>query len=267
MPPIQVKYAGNFLRLCKRIDIQSSAFFHQNFRRATSETFYDVLGVPQDAKDTEIRKAFIELSKKLHPDANPSDKSLHDKFVKINDAYNILSDPTERKIYDYNLKQGFHMGAHEVPTSQNWNPEHPQYYYHPKFYKDPRMRKEAAKAWTQNCGPYFNEYMKDDYKDPKDIPREERQFDRVSVILMLSMLAIVVYNLFFLSRRRRSQYSEDEMKQMAKGYHEALIDDPNGSGKQVKVKYVNTPPQGRSVSYVSGTAVNVNRDDSLATKL
>jgi hypothetical protein len=63
------------------------------------------------------------------------------------------------------------------------------------------FRKEAAKAWTQNCGPYFNEYMKDDYKDPKDIPREERKFDRVSVILMLSMLAIVVYNLFFLSRR------------------------------------------------------------------
>lgn len=42
-----------------------SACFHQNFRKATGESHYDVLGVPLYASDKEIRKAFIELSKKV----------------------------------------------------------------------------------------------------------------------------------------------------------------------------------------------------------
>lgn len=118
------------------------------------------MGVPLYASDKEIRKAFIELSKKYHPDANANDKTLHDKFVKINRAYNVLISAEERKIYDEGLRAGLHVEPDEVSTKQNWNPDHPQYYYHPRFYKDPEMRRVAARVWEKNTGYPFTRYYK-----------------------------------------------------------------------------------------------------------
>ena len=62
--------------------------------------FYEVLGVQMTATADEIKKAFIKLAKKYHPDMNPGDKDAEQKFKEVNEAYSVLSDEEKRKKYD-----------------------------------------------------------------------------------------------------------------------------------------------------------------------
>src|SRR5882757_2517702 len=62
--------------------------------------YYEVLGVKKGATADEIKKAYRRLARKHHPDVNPGDKSAEDKFKKITEANDILSDEKKRKIYD-----------------------------------------------------------------------------------------------------------------------------------------------------------------------
>jgi DnaJ-class molecular chaperone len=61
---------------------------------------YAVLGVPEDADQDAIKKAFRDLAKKHHPDANPGDKKSEERFKEASQAYEILSDPEKRRRYD-----------------------------------------------------------------------------------------------------------------------------------------------------------------------
>jgi molecular chaperone DnaJ len=62
--------------------------------------YYATLGVPRDAKEADIKKAYRRLARKNHPDINPGDKSAEERFKRIQEAYDILSDPKKRAIYD-----------------------------------------------------------------------------------------------------------------------------------------------------------------------
>ncbi len=61
---------------------------------------YEVLGVRRDATQDEIKSAFRKLAAVHHPDRNPGDPQAHERFKKINAAYQILSDPQKRATYD-----------------------------------------------------------------------------------------------------------------------------------------------------------------------
>ena len=67
---------------------------------AAKRDYYEVLGVPRDADDSTIKKAFWKLAKKYHPDVNPDDKDAEAKFKEANEAYEILSDADKRANYD-----------------------------------------------------------------------------------------------------------------------------------------------------------------------
>ncbi|MGB9833532.1 MAG: DnaJ C-terminal domain-containing protein [bacterium] len=62
--------------------------------------YYKILGVPRDADENTIKRAYRELAKKYHPDLNPGNKASEEKFREINEAYEVLSDPEKRAKYD-----------------------------------------------------------------------------------------------------------------------------------------------------------------------
>jgi len=70
------------------------------FIMAAKRDYYEVLGVPRDANEDAIKKAYRTLAKKYHPDANPGDKSAEEKFKEVNEAYEVLSDSRKRATYD-----------------------------------------------------------------------------------------------------------------------------------------------------------------------
>ena len=64
------------------------------------EDLYEVLGVPRDATQADIKKAYRKLVHQYHPDSHPGDKDVEEKFKKINAAYTVLNDPEKRARYD-----------------------------------------------------------------------------------------------------------------------------------------------------------------------
>src|SRR5688572_24812125 len=62
--------------------------------------YYETLGVGRSASDDDIRKAYRRLARKHHPDLNPGDKSAEEKFKNVQEAYDILSDPKKKQMYD-----------------------------------------------------------------------------------------------------------------------------------------------------------------------
>src|ERR1700755_1253804 len=65
----------------------------------TYTDYYDVLGVPRDADQDAIRRAYRKLARKYHPDLN-ADGDAEDRFKELGEAYEVLSDPDKRERYD-----------------------------------------------------------------------------------------------------------------------------------------------------------------------
>mmetsp|Transcript_35706 Transcript_35706/g.63666 ORF Transcript_35706/g.63666 Transcript_35706/m.63666 type:complete len:269 (-) Transcript_35706:153-959(-) len=61
---------------------------------------YEVLGVSKDATQTEIKKAYMKMALKLHPDKNPDDEAAKERFQTLQRVYAVLRDPERRKVYD-----------------------------------------------------------------------------------------------------------------------------------------------------------------------
>src|SRR6478672_11089837 len=75
-----------------------------------AKDLYSVLGVPKDATEDAIKKAFRKLAMKYHPDKNPG-KANEARFKEVNQAHEVLSDAKRRALYDEfgeaSLSQGF----------------------------------------------------------------------------------------------------------------------------------------------------------------
>ena len=86
---------------------------------------YDILGVPKDADEKAIKRAYRKLAKLYHPDTNAGNEEAQKKFKEVGEAYNILSDPEKKEIYDQYGWEAFQNGA------------------------DPKAYRDARQAWEQ----------------------------------------------------------------------------------------------------------------------
>jgi molecular chaperone DnaJ len=62
--------------------------------------YYEVLGVARTATDAELKKAYRRLAMKYHPDRNPNDQEAEERFKEVKEAYEVLTDPQRRAMYD-----------------------------------------------------------------------------------------------------------------------------------------------------------------------
>lgn len=67
---------------------------------ASKQDYYETLGVARDAKTDDIRKSYRKLARKYHPDLNPGDKAAEERFKRVQEAYDVLSDSKKRQLYD-----------------------------------------------------------------------------------------------------------------------------------------------------------------------
>ena len=99
--------------------------------------YYEILGIPRSANNTQIRQAFRRLARQYHPDVNPGDTNAEEKFKLINEANSVLSEPDSRRKYD---RYGDNWSrAHDLEQSE--------------FQSKRRARGPSNFSWNANNAP------------------------------------------------------------------------------------------------------------------
>lgn len=81
--------------------------------------YYDILGIKEDANESEIKKAYRTLSLQYHPDRNASNDA-KDKMNLINEAYSTLGDKDDKQKYDHKRKFGGGFGGMNIPSDNDF---------------------------------------------------------------------------------------------------------------------------------------------------
>jgi DnaJ-class molecular chaperone len=78
--------------------------------KSSDRDYYQILGVPKEATDEEIKGAYRHLALQVHPDRNPGDKRAEERFKEISEAYGVLIDPDKRLSYNSFRQMGPETG-------------------------------------------------------------------------------------------------------------------------------------------------------------
>ncbi|XP_066592974.1 dnaJ homolog subfamily C member 4-like [Prorops nasuta] len=168
--------------------------------------YYEVLNVSQNATQKQIRDAFIKLSKQKHPDKTHLDS--HSEFVKINEAYTVLSKHSSRQQYDSGLRdtsKSYYThrptpsrGPFRYPTYQEFSRERQDYQTYEKIRRERREAYERARA----------EYEKNFRRRPET---PEEAF-RTHVFLILIVFGAISFHTIFLSSLQFNSMKRKQMK-------------------------------------------------------
>lgn len=84
-------------------------------------SFYDLLGIPESVSLVEIKQAYKQMARKYHPDVSPPDRveEYTQRFIRVQEAYETLSDPGLRALYDRDLAMGLHLAFSARRRHQN----------------------------------------------------------------------------------------------------------------------------------------------------
>lgn len=119
-----------------------------------NRNYYAILGVPTNASQEEIKKAFRKLARQYHPDVNPQDKSAEEKFKNINEAYDVLHDEEKRKVYDSQQKLNSRLWSKNGTRKTSSNPvvekirERSAYFNNTQEIPTERVRSQTTAAYN-----------------------------------------------------------------------------------------------------------------------
>ncbi len=114
--------------------------------------YYEVLGVPRSVNDAEIKKAYRRMARSIHPDQNPGDSDATANFQELSAAYEVLSDPQRRAVYDeYGHGGDFRVNADAVITVE-------------KVHELARRLEEISVRYVLRSSIYYNEDLRREIK-------------------------------------------------------------------------------------------------------
>lgn len=90
---------------------QTKATINMYAPAQTTQSFYELLGISDSGTLSQIKKAYKQLARKYHPDVSPVDRAeeFTQRFILVQEAYETLSDPQTRALYDRDLSKGLHL--------------------------------------------------------------------------------------------------------------------------------------------------------------
>lgn len=147
---------------------------------AKRRSHYEVLGVKPSATAVDIKAAFIQMSKKYHPDKNMDDPSMHAKFVELNEAYSVLSDLSTRSLYDAGLRGAARYSA----THQS--SEGP-FYYNQSYSEHSSQKFYDASFWEHRDKSNDEHFKKKPYYGIRGVPRLPNTVIAVGIFVFISL--------------------------------------------------------------------------------
>ncbi|XP_017263930.1 dnaJ homolog subfamily C member 4 [Kryptolebias marmoratus] len=187
--------------LCRKHGLQ---ILSRSYAQRKAVNYYDLLGVKTDATSDEIKNAFFDKSKKLHPDSDPSNPALHSQFVELNEAYRILSKELSRKEYDFKLHRPYSGGqAFRSTSSQSAYQNH--------------HAQESIRYWEQ-VRYAQNPTMTEEEKER----RRKGNLRLVAYCVIAMMLSIGAHLLFFKKLNEvHTNFMDEKDRAITKIYNEA----------------------------------------------
>ncbi|KAG8564228.1 hypothetical protein GDO81_016376 [Engystomops pustulosus] len=180
------------------------------YSRQGLKDHYQVLGVGRKATSEEIKNAFFALSKKCHPDSDPANPLLHSQFVRLNEAYRVLSKYSSRAEYDRVLeaiqREKWSSGGHSPYTSygtaHNWKKSH-------KAQQGPFTR-----STKEDYGRYWSDFPpQGDWKDSAEETGQRNTMIVLYCFLVAGLSIFVHFELYSTFRDlRRKELNEEQMK-------------------------------------------------------
>ncbi|KDR23745.1 dnaJ-like protein 60 [Zootermopsis nevadensis] len=194
-------------------------------------THYETLQLSQNCSLKEVRDSFITLSKQCHPDKNQNDPNAHSRFVKLSEAYHILSNPDKRHAYDLILKResNYNRGYGRTPgrgaktygQAENFNHEF---------------------SWTYEWKNRHN-YDKDDYYGIKGLKRVRNGW--IAVLCFIFSSIGVCLQVFLIrkstafNRQHLDERSERTGKMLSDVQQQAILRGNQAQLEQLKLRLQN----------------------------
>ncbi|XP_073410695.1 dnaJ homolog subfamily C member 4 [Dendrobates tinctorius] len=187
------------------------------YSRSNLKDHYQVLGVGRKATSEEIKNAFFALSKKCHPDSDPTNPLLHSQFVRLNEAYRVLSKHASRTQYDDVL---------DAIQRENWNLRGRSQY------KPSGTTNNWKQSYQTEQGPYTRSTSQDHARywsefPPKgnwEEPTEERRRSNIAIVfycfLVGGLSVFVHFELFRAFRDVRNKELDEQQMKILKFYNE-----------------------------------------------
>ncbi|XP_031159301.1 dnaJ homolog subfamily C member 4 [Sander lucioperca] len=152
----------------------------QSYAHRKAVNYYNLLGVKSDASLEEIKNAFFDKSKKLHPDSDPSNPALHSRFVELNEAYRVLSKESSRKEYDFKIRRPYSGGQAFRSASSHTS------------YRSSTDTQENFRYWEQFRQSQAQETTAEEWQR-----RRRRNFRLVGYCFITMVLSVGAHVVFF----------------------------------------------------------------------